>query len=322
MKKIIGICIFVVVFFVFIPAALTSTSMTADKTSVLPGETVAISGMSGADAGIVIKITDEAGNIVYFNAINADSSGRYAASFTVPSNMTAGRLTVTGGIGNDVATTIITVNVPTETATPKPSASASTSPSASATPHTTASPSASVTPRTSALPSASASANASAVATPDGDEPKATVTDGGKAEQVITPQEILRYDETGIIIIVINVDDLPEGTVAIETPDGKILYISDAKNGVLTIKVTKDDINADGDIEITLLNGDMMPLSKARIRVLDENGEPAKTAVIVNTEENRMGGWMTALGIAIGLIILAAALWILIRRRKKQQQDG
>ncbi len=328
MKKIIGICIFVVVFFVFIPAALTSTSMTADKTSVLPGETVAISGMSGADAGIVIKITDEAGNIVYFNAINADSSGRYASSFTVPANMAAGRLTVTAGSGNDVATTIITVNVPTETATPKPSASAlvspsasatprtSASPSASATPHTSASPSASVTPRTSALPSASASANASADATPDGDEPKATVTDGGKAEQAITPQEISWDDETGIITVVIRVDDLQEGTAAIETPDGKILYISDAKNGVLTIKVTKDDINADGDIEITLLNGDMMPLSKARIRVLDENGEPAKNG------ESRMDGWIVAIWVALGLIILAAVLWILLRRRNKQEQDG
>ena len=116
-------------------------------------------------------------------------------------------------------------------------------------------------------------------------------------------------------------DDLPEGTAAIETPDGKILYVSDAKNGVLVIKVTKNDINSDGDIEITLLRSDMTPLSKARIRVPDENGESAKTGVIAKTEENRMGGWMTALGIAIGLIILAAALWILIRRRNKQQQD-
>ena len=53
----------------------------------------------------------------------------------------------------------------------------------------------------------------------------------------ITPHEISRHDETGVITVVIRVDDLPEGTAAIETPDGEILYISDAKNGVLVIKV-------------------------------------------------------------------------------------
>ena len=281
-------------------ASVPAASVTADKTSVLPGETVAISGTSGADAGIVIKITDEAGNIVYFNAIKADSSGKYSASFSVPSNMAAGRLTVTAGSGNDVATTVITVNAPpAATAAPQPSASASASPSASK----------------SATPSAPADA------TPDRDEPEAAGTDGGNAEQVITPQEISRDDETGVITIVIRADDLPEGTAAIETPDGKILYVSDAKNGVLEIKVTKDDISANGDIEITLLRSDMTPLSKARIRVPDENGEPAKTGEIAKTEENRMGGWMTAIWGAIGLIILAAVLWILIRRRKKQQQD-
>ena len=125
----------------------------------------------------------------------------------------------------------------------------------------------------------------------------------------------MQDDETSAITIVIRVDDLPEGTVAIETPSGKMLYLSDAKNGVLKIKVTKDDINTDGDIEITLLNGDMMPLAEARIRVLDENGEPSKTG------ESRVGGWMVAIWIAIGLIILAAVLWILIRRRNKQEQD-
>ena len=125
----------------------------------------------------------------------------------------------------------------------------------------------------------------------------------------------MRDDETGAISIVISVDDLPEGTAAIETPDGKILYISDAKNGVLVIKVTKDDISADGDIEITLLNGDMVPLAEARIRVLDDSRE------ITTTGESRMGGWMLAIWIVIGLIILAAVIWILIRRRNKQEQD-
>ena len=145
--------------------------------------------------------------------------------------------------------------------------------------------------------------------------PKLPSQTGGNAEQIITPQEISRDDETGVITVVIRVDDLPEGTVAIETPDGKILYISDAKNGVLVIKVTKDDISADGDIEITLLKDDMTPLSKARIRVLDDSRE------ITTPSESRMGGWMVAIWIVIGLIILAAVLWILIRRRNKQEQD-
>lgn len=268
---------------------MPAASVNADKTSALPGETVKISGTSVADTGIMIKITDEPGNIVYFNAVKSDSSGRYSASFTVPKNMAAGRLAVTAGSGSGAATTTITVkSPPAATATPEPSASASATQGAAATP-------------------------SASDATPDGDEPEAA--EDGNAEQILTPQEILRDDETGVITIVIRADELPEGTAAIETPNGKIVYISDAKNGVLVIKVTKDDINAEGDIEITLLGSDMMPLSKARIRVLDENGE------LETTRESGMGGWMLVIGITIGLIILAAALWILIHRRKKQQQD-
>lgn len=298
MKKTIGLCILILIFFINISSALASTGVAVGKTSVLPGGTVSISGAAGAGESIVIKITDEAGNIVFFDAVKADTSGKYSASFVVPSDMAAGKLTVTAGSGNDVATITITVK-------PKPTAKPASTPQSSSTLEPMAVPSSSTSPGTTQASGDDTS--------PSADKPSAIPSNQDKGD-IITPKEISQDKVTGVITIVIDVDGLPEGTAAIETPGGEILYISDAQNGVLVIKVAKGDVNADGDIEITLLSDEMTPLSTTRIHVLNENGEIAKTG------ENSMSGWMVAIYIAVGLVILLAVLWILNRRRNKQEK--
>ena len=102
-----------------------------------------ITGSAAADENVVVKITDEAGNIVFFDAAKADASGKYTASFVVPSDMAAGKLTVTAGSGTDVATMTLTVTS-SPTATPKPTAKPTATPTSSpaATPTTTTTPTA------------------------------------------------------------------------------------------------------------------------------------------------------------------------------------
>lgn len=300
MKKTIGLCTFILILSIAIPTALAFASVTTDKTSALPGETVLISGTAGADESIVIKITDEAGNIVFFGAAKANAGGKYSDSFVVPPGTAAGKLTVTAGSGNDVATTTITVKP-----TPKPTVKPAGTPQSSSTSEPTIVPSSSISPGTTKAAGDDTS--------PSADKPSAAPSDQDKGD-IITPKEISQDKVMGVITIVIDVDDLPEGTAAIETPGSEILYVSDAQDGVLVIEVAKGDVNADGDIEITLLSDEMTPLSTRHIRVFDENGE------IAGTGGNSMSGWMVAICIAIGLVILAAVIWILIRRRSKQEQ--
>lgn len=83
------------------------TSIQASATSVQAGNNITVSGTTTADAWVVIKGLDGGGNIVYFNAVLADISGRYTDSFKAP-NMN-GTLTLTSGSGTDTATAQVTV---------------------------------------------------------------------------------------------------------------------------------------------------------------------------------------------------------------------
>jgi len=294
-KKILSLLLITIMLMALVPqTALASASVTTDKTSAYPGDTVLISGTAGADESVVIKITDEAGNIVFFDAAKADASGIYSAAFIVPTDMTAGKLTVTAGSGSDVATTKITVK-------------AAAQPTATST--STASPTGTATPTAGTSSTASPSASE--------DEPSPTPSAPGAEEgRSLIPKEISQDEETGIITIVIDVDDLPEGTVAIQTPDGKILYVSDAEHGLLVIEVTEDDVDVNGDIEIVALDDEMTPLAALRIQVLDENEE------IIKTGEEGGSIWIIIVCVAAGgLLVLGAVLWILLKRRNRAAGD-
>ncbi len=45
--------------------------------------------MVDADENVVVKIMDEAGNIVFFDTVKGDAGGNYSAAFVVPSDMVA-----------------------------------------------------------------------------------------------------------------------------------------------------------------------------------------------------------------------------------------
>ena len=135
----------------------------------------------------------------------------------------------------------------------------------------------------------------------------------------IIPKTVERNKETGMTTIAIDVSDLPEGTTAIETPGGEVLYVSDAKDGVLIFEVNEDDVDANGEIEIVALDGEMTPIAKVRVRVPEEN----ETPVIANTGEPDEPGvniWLIVAIILAGLIVLGGIASIIIWRRKQQAQ--
>ena len=210
---------------------------------------------------------------------------------------------MTAGSGDDTATATIVVKETTKPTT-KPTIKPTTKP--------TASPGVSTQPTTSssASPGGSVQQAASPTASP-GDSGDETSPSSEGEEITVKPKEISRNEDTGVITVIIDVDDLPESTVAIETPRGETLYVSDAKDGLLVIEATEDDVDTNGDISLNLLDDEMTPMSMMNIHVLDENEE----ITIIGTG---VSVWIIIVSVAAGLLVLGAVLWILIRRRNKQ----
>lgn len=319
MRKIICLSITVLILMSVVPTALAATTVSLSQSSVNPGDTVTISGTMDADENVVIKITDESGNIVYFDGIKADSDGNYSASFTVPSDTESGKLTVTAGSGDDVATTTMTVTsspIPTpkatETPTSKPTETPTSKPTETPTSVSTSDP-AETSTSSPTLPPGSTPAATSTTTQSGGSDPVPTQT-SHDGQEAIKPIDISQDEETGVITIVIDVDDLPAGTVAIEAPDGKVVYVSDAVDGAVVIEVNAGEVNKDGTIEIVALDDEMNPLASYVVQVLDEDDE----LIIAKTGETG-GAWIIIVCIAAGVIVLGlVVLWILLRSRKKK----
>ena len=119
MKKLIAL---VAALFIFLATAtsVSAASVKLSDTKVEAGESITVSGKAQADSDIVIKVTDEDGNIVFFDAVKTDASGNYSSIFRIPSDTDAGKLTVTAGSGSDVASTLMTVSKATTSATDDP----------------------------------------------------------------------------------------------------------------------------------------------------------------------------------------------------------
>ena len=209
--------------------------------------------------------------------------------------------------------TVTSTSKPTVTSTPKPTAtSTSTAYIHKPTVKPTGAPtSESVDAPTSTPTSTPASTPTSTQS--DESEPTPTQTKAPGKVAVI-PKEISQDEETGVFTVIIDISDLPEGTVAVQTPDGAVLYISDAKNGEIMIEVTEDDINADGEIEIIALDNEMTALAAVHVQVLSENDE----LVIAKADETAGSVWVIVVCIAAGVIVIGlAVLWILRRRNMK-----
>lgn len=89
----------------FPAAAMADTSditMLLSKTEASVGDSITVSGLSASGDWVVIKVVDQAGNIIVFDVTKADAEGAYSINFKVPAG-SAGILKVVAGEGSDVA---------------------------------------------------------------------------------------------------------------------------------------------------------------------------------------------------------------------------
>lgn len=126
---------------------------------------------------------------------------------------------------------------------------------------------------------------------------------------VIAPITVEEDEETGTVTIGIAVSDLPEGTYAIKTPSGDIIYVKDAVDGVLTIEVRKNDIDSGGELEIIILNDGLVSIGSVRIQAGVPQTDDGASAIL----------WWVIGGAAV---LLAALLIILLAAAKKRQKNA
>jgi hypothetical protein len=98
-------------------------SVSLSKTTAPVGDSVTVSGTTASGAWVPLKVIDEAGNIVVFDAGKADPSGNYSIGFIVPASA-SGTLTVVVGEGSGVATKALNIG-----GSPSSSSSGGTPPS-------------------------------------------------------------------------------------------------------------------------------------------------------------------------------------------------
>ncbi len=76
-------------------------TMSLSKTTASVGDSITASGTTASGAWVPLKVVDEAGNIVVFDATKANMNGSYSIAFKVPTGA-SGSLTVVAGEGGDV----------------------------------------------------------------------------------------------------------------------------------------------------------------------------------------------------------------------------
>ena len=91
-----------------ITAFAADISLTLSKTNGYVGDSITLSGTSGAAEWITVKVLDGKGNIVYINAVQSGADGSYSDTFIVP-DVEVGSLRVVAGYGADVVSADFTI---------------------------------------------------------------------------------------------------------------------------------------------------------------------------------------------------------------------
>lgn len=111
-KKVLGIALGIILLLTLWQTAFAQSAFTlqADKTRAQVGEKVTVSGNWTAGKLFSIKVTDDAGDIVYYGVVRADNTGTFTDPITVP-DMEPGILTITAGSGNEVSSVQIKIYI-------------------------------------------------------------------------------------------------------------------------------------------------------------------------------------------------------------------
>ena len=135
--------------------------------------------------------------------------------------------------------------------------------------------------------------------------PIATAGDSG---MTITPAIVKRDEQTGKITIELHINELPEGTSSIKLPGGEIIHVADAENGIISITVDENELDAAGDLQIIFLDDQEVPFGSASVKVSKNEG----------TQEYH--SWLLWATGAIGVSLIAASAVLHLRQKKRRNQ--
>lgn len=130
----------------------------------------------------------------------------------------------------------------------------------------------------------------------------------------IAPAVIEQDEETGVIVVEIDVEALPEGTEAIQLPNGEVVNVADASNGKIRMEISEDELNEDGQLLITVLGIEETALGTYSVPVMDKDGK-----LLIPDTGYGVNGVAVWLWILIGIAILAVGSFTVFIILKKKQ---
>ena len=217
-----------------------------------------------------------------------DQSGKVTA-------VSVGSATITATADGISATCSVTVRSVTSSSTAAPTPTAAPTSTPITTPAASARPTASAQP----TPSPEASPGSSAAPLPRV-SPAAAVK--------LTPAQVEKDEQTGVIYIEVHKDQLPEGTTTIRTASGKVIHIGD--DDVFRIEISQDELDEAGALEFYVLDDEETPFGVVSMQVSDSGG---------------LGGiWQVLIWIAMGLVaagVLAGVIAIVFIKRKQKNAE-
>ncbi len=108
----------------------------------------------------------------------------------------------------------------------------------------------------------------------------------------------------------LSISDLPEGTVSIQLPDGKILNIGESST--MQFDISRDDIDENSMVEIVALNQEGVPLATIGMKIASDIIELPNSATAWDNI------WPILMWVLIGIgaiVIIGGVLYAIAKKR-------
>ena len=148
-----------------------------------------------------------------------------------------------------------------------------------------------------------------ALAPPQYPAPTATATYvPGSTGITITPSAIKVDEQSGKVIIEINVGELPDDARSIMLPSGEIISLTEAENGTLNITINREELDSEGDFMVVILDEEEIPFGSVNIGVVNDEKSKGQFLWLI---------WMFGI---IGIIMIAVSGILYMNQMKKRIQ--
>ena len=128
------------------------------------------------------------------------------------------------------------------------------------------------------------------------------------ATVTLKPLSIQADEQAGVIIVTINIDDLPKGTASIQLPSGEIIQI-DMNAGTFELQISQDDLQEDGNLIILALDKENTPLGNYQLDLSDDAWQAGSADSGDDTISVLVWIAVTAAALVIGVLSVAMVRW-------------